>query len=453
MKRLIDYKLNAWENRSRRKPLIVRGARQVGKTHSIRAFGQREFANTAVFDFEMDRRLHLIFAEDLRAEKVLMQLEAAAGMRIHPGETLLFFDEIQACPRALMALRYLYEQVPELHVVAAGSLLEFALEDISFPVGRVEFEWMRPMCFAEFLMALGEEILCGHLPVLDTRSPVAAAIHEKLLDYLRMYFAVGGMPEAVSVFAETRSISAVGDVQRALCSAYVQDFAKYSPRLDRDCLDWIFAELPDHVGRQTKYQALYPEKRIETIKRSLQVLEQGSVIQKVRSISAQGLPLGAGVADKVFKYLFLDIGLVRYLCGAAASEILAERDLLKTWRGALAEQFVGQELLAQRGGSENGRLYYWARAKKSSSAEVDYVFVDDGGKVVPLEVKSGPAGRLRSMHLFLQEYEKADTGLVFSTANISVIPEQKLVFLPLYTLFSPLPGCSRVGSIRQRGDD
>ena len=435
MNRLIDNKLSTWKNRPRRKPLIVRGARQVGKTHSICAFGKREFVRTAVFDFEMDRHLHRIFAEDLRAEAVLMQLEAAAGMRILPGETLLFFDEIQACPRALMALRYLYEQVPELHVVAAGSLLEFALEAISFPVGRVEFEWMRPMSFAEFLMAQGEEILCGHLPALDARSPVPTAIHEKLIGYLRLYFAVGGMPEAVCAFAETRSVAAVVEVHRALCGAYIQDFAKYSPRLDRDCLDRIFAELPGRVGQQTKYQALYPEKRIETIKRCLQVLEQASVIQKVRATAAAGRPLGAGVADKVFKYLFLDIGMAQHLCGASPRDILQERDLLKTWRGALAKQFVGQELLAQRSGSENGRLYYWARTKKSSSAEVDYVLVDDSGKIVPLEVKSGPAGRLRSMHLFLQEHESADMGLVFSTANVSVLPEQKLVFLPLYALF------------------
>ena len=434
MNRLIDNKLSTWKNRPRRKPLIVRGARQVGKTHSICAFGKREFVRTAVFDFEMDRHLHRIFAEDLRAEAVLMQLEAEAGMRILPGETLLFFDEIQACPRALMALRYLYEQMPELHVVAAGSLLEFALEAISFPVGRVEFEWMRPMSFAEFLMAQGEEILCAHLPAMDARSPVPTAIHEKLLGYLRLYFAVAVCPKQCAPSPRRARLP-----QRPKCiGRSVVPIPKTSPSTARAWTGIAWTEFspncPVASASKPSTKPFIP-KSASTIKRCLQVLEQASVIQKVRATAASGRPLGAGVADKVFKYLFLDIGMAQHLCGASPREILQERDLLKTWRGALAEQFVGQELLAQRGGSENGRLYYWARTKKNSSAEVDYVLVDDSGKIVPLEVKSGPAGRLRSMHLFLQEHESADMGLVFSTANVSVLPEQKLVFLPLYALF------------------
>lgn len=434
MNRLIDDTLIRWKNTIRRKPLIVRGARQVGKTHSIRQFGRREFSHLLLLDFEMDRRLHAVFEENLDAENVLMQLEALYGMRIRPSETLVFFDEVQACPRALLALRYLYEQMPELHVIAAGSLLEFALEHISFPVGRVQFEWMRPLSFGEFLNALGQDQLCQYLPNSTTRDPVPTAIHEKLLDYLRQYFVVGGMPEAVATFVETRSLPVVAEVHRALCTAYGQDFAKYSPRADRDVLDRVFAQVSSQIGKQIQYSSLYREKRVETIKRSLSILEQAAVIHKVHSTTAQGLPLGAATTDKVFKYLFLDIGLMQHLAGVQAADILAERDLLKTWQGALAEQFVGQELLVQRNGSENGRLYYWSRAARGSSAEVDYVLVDDAGHIAPLEVKSGPSGRLRSMHLFLQEHPQVERGLVLSTANVGTV--EPLVFLPLYTQLS-----------------
>ena len=435
MKRLFDNVLKEWRQQPRRKPLIVRGARQVGKTYSINAFGKSAFDDLVVFDFEANRRLQRVFADNLDARDLVTQLEAEAESKIVPGQTLVFFDEIQACPRALTALRYFYEQLPELHVVAAGSLLEFALEEISFPVGRVEFAWMRPLCFAEFLMALGADILLQHLPDLDTRLPLPTGVHEKLLDYLRRYFVVGGMPEDVETFAESRSVADVASVHRNLSTAYLQDFANYSSRVDRDCLERVFEALPAQMGRQTKYTALYPEKRIETIKECLRVLECASIFQRIRSTTAHGLPLGASTAPRVFKCLFLDIGLVQHLCGLTAADILAERNLLRTWRGALAEQFVGQEQLALRGGAEGDRLYYWARAARGSAAEVDYVFVDDENKIVPVEVKSGPAGRLKSMHLFMLERPECELGLVFSAANVSVLDEQKLVFLPLYTQF------------------
>lgn len=435
MIRAFSTSLQRWKRRRRRKPLIVRGARQVGKTYSITAFGEREFEDVRAFNFEEDRSLHKVFAGDLRPELLLMQLEAHCGKRIVPGSHLVFFDEIQACPRALTSLRYFYEKSPELHIVAAGSLLEFALDDISFPVGRVDMEWMRPMSFSEFLAADGADILLEHLPGLDSVAPLPVSIHERLLEKLRVYFAVGGLPEAVAAFAATHSLEEVGAVHKSLCASYTVDFAKYGRRVDRDCLEHVFEELPAHAGRQIKYTSLYPEKRVEKIKGCLRVLRRASIVSEVRSTAAQGLPLRAGASSKVFKCLFLDIGLMQHLCGIRPKEILEARNILDIWRGGLAEQFVGQELLAQRGGSEDGRLYYWSRPKKSSTAEVDYVIVGDKGEILPIEVKSGQPGRLRSMRLFLDEHPGCDEGLVLSSANVSGAPEHGLRFLPLYTRY------------------
>lgn len=431
MQRIINKRLNAWKESIRRRPLILRGARQVGKTYSVIAFGQAEFDEFVTFDFELDRSLHRIFEGDLRPEKLLMELEAHCRQRIIPGKTLVFFDEIQACPRALMSLRYFYEQKPQLHLIAAGSLLEFAMADQSFPVGRVEFEWMRPMCFAEFLRAIGEELLIEHLPTKDTTIAVAASIHEKLLEQLRIYFLVGGMPEAVQVFRETRSIAEVTPIHKLLCNSYIEDFAKYGPRVDRECVEHIFRSIPQWVGRQTKYRPLYPEKSIPKIKECLRLLEKSLIIHKVRSCNANGLPLGAEASDKLFKCVFLDIGLMQHLCGILPAEVLSTRDLLDNYRGALAEQFIGQELLAGAS-SENEKLYYWSRQAQGSSAEVDYIIVRDG-KIIPIEVKSGPAGKLKSLHLFMRKHPDCSTGLILSSREIDTQSQANMQFLPLYT--------------------
>ena len=433
MKREIEHSFIDWKARSRRKPLIVRGARQVGKTHSIQEFGRVHFKNLVSLDFERQQTLHRIFSSDLDASSIIQQIEAYVGQRIIPGETLLFFDEIQECSRALLALRYFHEQMPDLHVVAAGSLLEFAMKDISFPVGRVEFLWLYPLSFSEFLKNTGEEIIDSRRPFLKDTISLPEALHLKLMENIRRYFIVGGMPEAVSIWIETHSYIETARIHRELVQAYRQDFAKYAGRTDRDCLDHIMDAVPARVGEQIKYAPLYPEKRIETIKHTLNILEQALVLRRVRSTSAMGLPLGAGVSDKVFKCIFIDIGLMGSMCGLDAGSILKESDLMNTYRGSLAEQFIGQELLAMRGGSEDGKLYYWARDSRSSSAEVDYVMAD-GPAIIPIEVKSGSAGRLKSIHLFLEEHPGSPQGLVFNSSALKEMPEQRLKFMPLYTV-------------------
>lgn len=431
MKRLIGEALINWKNQKKRKPLIIRGARQVGKTYSVASFGKQRFDSFVKVDFELERSIHKIFDGDLNIDNLLLQLEVSYEKRIVPGKTLLFFDEIQECPRALMAMRYFFEQMPDLHLIAAGSLLEFALGDHSFPVGRVQFQWMRPMGFEEFLMATGHERLASILPILDTDEPLQEFIHEKLLEQLRYYFLVGGMPEAVSAFAETASLAEVTPVHKSLTQSYLQDFAKYGKRIDRDCVEHIFEQLPRQTGQRIKYTALYPEKRIEKIKESLRILERTLLMQKVISSHAQGIPLGADVSPNVFKSTFLDIGLVQFLCGISKLAVLNEKNLLNIYRGALAEQFVGQELLLHNG-SENDKLYYWERAKKSSNAEVDFLVVRNG-EIIPIEVKSGKPSRLKSMNLFLKEHRHCKKGLVLAVSNIQTDNTYKLKFMPLYT--------------------
>ncbi|KPJ91437.1 MAG: nuclease [Gemmatimonas sp. SG8_17] len=425
MKRLISPELVAWKNSARRKPLIVRGARQVGKTHSIRSFGEEYFDECASIDLERNRRWHRIFADDLDAHRILSELRVVLDKSIEPGRTLLFFDEIQSCPRAIMALRYLYEEVPELHVIAAGSLLDFALSDISFPVGRVQFLEMSPLVFAEYLWAMGRDRSAE--VVLAKPGRVPDSVHASLLADLRDYFFVGGMPESVLAYERNRSIRDSRAVHHELCESYRQDFAKYAPRADPYCLDAVLAGTARQVGRQVKYTSLAEGYSGPTIKRAFDLLTKARVARKVSATTPAGLPLGAAASPRRFKALMVDIGLMQHLRGVPIDLEYGRVDLLKIHLGDMAEQFVGQEMLVSQGTD----LHYWSRQAKSSTAEVDFLAVI-GGSIVPIEVKSGPSGRLRSLHLLLKSYPNCERAYVFSSAPYAELPEQKLIFLPLY---------------------
>ena len=324
MERHILQNFARWKESPHRKPLIVRGARQVGKTYAISEFGRRYYSRVLSFDFEKNRSLRKIFEGDLTVENLLAQLEIAAKEKILPN-TLLFFDEIQLCPSALMALRYFYEERPQLHLIAAGSLLEFEMEKISFPVGRIEFEWMYPLSFAEFLQATGNESLLEHRPNLDSTKKIPDFIHEKFLEQLKLYSLVGGMPEAVLRYAQTKSLHDVARVHQNLIHAFGHI----------DSLSDLLEKIPRTVGNQIKYSRLMDvgvdaggEETLYKIKKNLKVLEKSLLVHKVISSSAQGLPLAFESQQKVFKYLFLDSGLMQSLCGIQAQEVLQSKDLL-----------------------------------------------------------------------------------------------------------------------------
>ncbi len=433
MLRFIDNDLSRWQESSRRKPLILRGARQVGKTWSIKEFGKSRFESLALVDLERNQSLRKLFDGDLKVTRICSDLEVLLQQKITPGKTLLFFDEIQACPRAITALRYFYEEMPELHVVAAGSLLEFALEENSFPVGRVQFLNLYPLCFAEYLEAIGNG--AAATAVLGNPAEISPAVHELLREELKRYFFIGGMPAAVKAYLKNNSLRDAFEVQQEIAESYRMDFAKYTPRVDRFCLDSVFTSLSQHIGQQIKYARLGKGYSNPTLKKSFDALCLAQVARRIPSVDPSGLPLRATASAKVFKALMLDIGLMRYLSGMPNDIEYAKSDLLAIYRGAMAEQFVGQEMLA----AQQGALYYWERAAKNSSAEVDYLAVLNG-QIHPVEVKSGATGSLRSLHLFLATYPACGKALVFSDRPYADLPEQKITFLPLYSAFAATKG-------------
>ena len=425
MKRLIEKKLLDWKNSKRRKPLILRGARQIGKTWIIQNFGNRYYKNIVTIDFEKDRELHAFFEKSLDPMVIKQSIEIIKKIKIIPEETLLFFDEIQSCPRAITALRYFYEEMNEIHVIAAGSLLEFALSKISFPVGRVQYLNMYPMTFAEYLMATENETALEIINSGPEKLP--EQIHDSMLSELRTYFFIGGMPESVQVFIESGSISDSFDVHKELITTFQDDFSKYAPYADKHCLNDVFKNVAKNIGNQIKYTHLSESFSSPTIKKAFETLLNAKIIKKIPSLSNITPPLNLNISLKKFKTLLLDIGLWQHLSGMSDYLELMKSDLSNTYRGALAEQFVGQELIC----ANDGEICYWARDKKGSSAEIDYLVTFDG-KPYPIEVKSGKAGSLKSMHMILKNYPDCPSGIVFSTRAFEKLEEQKLIFLPLY---------------------
>ncbi len=431
MERFIEKKLIAWQQSKFRKPLIIRGARQVGKTFSVLQFGKTHFpGNIHVIDFEKSLDVHTIFEKNLDVTRILAELELYLNASITPGEDLLFFDEIQSCPRALTALRYFYEELPQLHIIAAGSLLEFAFKDeMSFPVGRVQFLEMYPLTFKEFLLATGKEKLAKLLT--NAQFTFSDTAHRLLLQAVKEYFLIGGMPEAVRLYAETKNYKQVFEIHEQLIETFREDFSKYAPFTDKRCLNAVLLNSARFVGQRIKYNRLADGFSTPTIKKAFDLLRLARIVYKIPAASPAGLPLGATAKERKFKAAFLDIGLMQFLNGIKIHQEFNREDLLAIYNGALAEQFVAQQLIA----CNKGELYFWAREAKSSTAEVDFL-TECNGQICPIEVKSGKAGRLKSLHLLLQEYPNIQTGYVCSSQPFAELPAQKLKFIPLYAIES-----------------
>lgn len=424
MKRLAAKQVISWKDSARRKPLIIRGARQVGKTWLVENVLAKQFENFVEIDLEKRRDLHTYFAGNLEPRSILNYLELTFG-RIIAGKTLLFFDEIQACPRAIMALRYFYEEMPELHIVAAGSLLEFAFDEISIPVGRVQYLHMHPMTFYEYLLAMGKDVMAEYsIAPPDT---VEKSVQKLILAELRSYFFIGGMPECIKTYQNCGSMVETFQVQSEILDSYRDDFSKYMTRIDPTYLDVVFLNVAKSIGEQLKYTRLNDTSSGQTNRKAFDLLVKARVIHKVASCDPSGLPLGATANPKKFKASILDIGLLQRLCQVPVELELQQENLLAMYRGKLAEQFVAQELLAWHG----SELFYWARDARGSSAEVDFLAVKKG-KIYPVEVKSGAGGSLRSLHLMLKKYPHCPKGLVLYSGTYRKLPEQNLEFIPLY---------------------
>lgn len=426
MRRFVIDKLLQWHNQKSSKPLILRGARQVGKTWAVKRFATLHLNNRIhIVDFEKHPDWHQVFEKNLNVKRIISELELLLNKTITPGRDLLFFDEIQSCPRAIMSLRYFYEDMPGLKVIAAGSLLEFALKEISFPVGRVEFMNMYPMVFAEFLYGLGKGIMAKNL--IKGSLDFSENIHDMFFEQLRLYFFIGGMPECVKTYRNTDKLKNVFKIQEGLIEAYRADFAKYAPYSDKRCLNSVLTNTARFSGQQIKYTRLADGFTQPTNKKAFDLLNMARIIYKIPCTSSGRLPLGVLASERKFKALIVDIGLMQYLCGLNISEEIYKKDLLNIYNGALAEQFAGQEMLAYG----DNQLYYWARDAKSSNAEVDYL-LQRNGRILPVEVKSGSAGRLKSLHLLLKTFPEITKACVLSQRPYSELLEQKLVFQPLY---------------------
>ncbi len=425
MKRLIEKQLLEWKESRRRKPLILRGARQVGKTWSVKKLGSDHFENTVLMDLEKNRNLHSLFEWDLDPKVIVRSIEVLMKTKITSGKTLLFMDEIQSCPRAIMSLRYFYEEMPELQVIAAGSLLEFAFGEISFPVGRIQYLHMAPMSFLEYLQAGGNNSAVEIIQSKPQKLP--EPIHASLLQELKTYFFVGGMPESINSFFQTGGLLEPFKIHKELIHSFKDDFGKYTAYSNKDCLEEVFTNTSKNIGNQLVYSGLSNSFSHPTIKKAFELLLKARMINKVSSVGKLELPLDVQSSSRKFKAIMLDIGVWQQLSGISTESEMAESDLMNLYRGALAEQYVGQELTASTG--EN--LYYWARSAKSSTAEVDYIAAVEG-KIYPIEVKSGSSGSLKSLHLALKTFPDCPVGIVFSTREYGEIPEQKITFLPLY---------------------
>ncbi len=425
MYRDAQEQLVKWTTAHRRKPLVIRGARQVGKTWLVEHVAAGRFESVAKIDLEKRRDLHAHFGDNLDPKVIVQRLELDGGQRIVPGKTLLFLDEIQACPRAIMALRYFYEQMPDLHVIAAGSLLEFALGEISVPVGRIQYLQLYPMTFREYLRGIGNEVAAETAAFHP--SEVDQGLQRQLLKELKTYFFVGGMPESVDVYRETGSLVEALKAQADVIGSYREDFAKYTPRVNEACLDSVLLNVARQIGEQIKYTLLDDAHSGPTNRRAFDLLCKARIIHKIASCDPSGLPLRATANEKRFKAAMLDIGLMQNLCQVPVDMELRQDDLLAIYRGRLAEQFVAQELIA----GHSSEIFYWAREVRGSSSEVDCLAVRDG-QIVPVEVKSGAGGSLRSLQLMLDAYRNCPEGIVLYSGPYARRPEQRLTFMPLY---------------------
>ena len=429
-KRIIDHHLDQWKTDPFRKPLLLRGARQVGKTSAVRRLGS-QFKSFVEINFERLKEAALIFEKDLEPEKMILALSLLVKTQIIPGETLLFFDEVQEVPRAITALRYFYEEMPNLHVVAAGSLLEFAIEKVGVPVGRISMLYMYPLSFLEYLVATNNNLIAKEVLRHPIGTPMENVIHSKILDILGEYLSIGGMPEAVKRWIQTKDPNSALDVLQQIAATYRQDFEKYARKAQVKYLELLFRQIPHLIGKDFSYSEIHGEYRKRDLAPALELLERANIIYSVRYASGQGIPIGAEVDFDIFKVIYLDVGLCQAIVGSDISSwFLRPLEAFEN-RGDIAEAFIGQELICYANSATKADVYFWKRkGKKNSTAEVDYL-IQRTDQIVPIEVKSGHGSTLRSLHMFLESHPKSELAIRFSSLNYSIL--EKLDSRPLYS--------------------
>jgi predicted AAA+ superfamily ATPase len=437
-----------WMQKERRKPLVIRGARQVGKTFAVNLFAGRHFKNVISLNLEKEENLAM-FRRVLAIPELIQLIELRTGTKIIPGVTLLFLDEIQNSPTAMTQLRYFFEEMPQLHVMAAGSLLEVKMkkEGFSFPVGRVEYCYMFPLRFDEFLGAKGDQEALDYLNGLAVHSGVPEEIHRVLMKKYREYMVVGGMPEVVAEYMEQSSFIALDTIYESILTGYKDDVYKYASEAKARYLQHVIEHSPGYAGKMIKYDNFAESAfRSREMKEAFDTVEKAMILKRIHPSPSTRIPL-TGNLRKSPKLIFLDSGLVHYDLGVR-DVILTANDISDVYSGQMAEQMVGQTLSALTCGRQFD-FAYWYRDKRGATAEVDFL-IQIKNKVIPLEVKSGKAGTLKSLHQFMSAAPH-DIALRIYSGNLNIRQVDsphgstyKLISLPFYllhrldTLLAPL---------------
>ncbi len=426
MYRIAIEKLLKWKQSNRRKPLIIEGARQVGKTWLMKEFGRQAYADTVYINFDSNSRMAELFASDLDTDRLLMGLELYVGRKIDPDKSLLIFDEVQEVPKALSALKYFYENAPQYHIVCAGSLLGIALhQGTSFPVGKVDFLKLYPLSFKEFLMATDKERYAELLDLQDFE--MITRFKQTYIDALKQYYFVGGMPEAVQCFAESKDFNEVREIQKRILAAYEQDFSKHAPYEIVPRLRMLWNSIPSQLAKENKkfiYGLVRSGARAKEYETALLWLSDCGLVHKISRINAAGIPLRAYEDLKAFKLYVVDVGLLGCMVGLHQSTLLDGNALFVEFKGALTEQYVCQQLKT----IEDLDIYYYTNDR--GSCEVDFI-VDTGKQIIPLEVKAEINLRAKSLKTY---QEKFSPEISIRTSMSDYKKEEWLVNLPLYAI-------------------
>lgn len=425
MERFLMKKMEIWLKKEKRKPLIIYGARQVGKTWLMKEFGKRYFSNTIYINFENNPRMKRSFSQDFNLKRIIEDLKVESGRNFSAEDTLLIFDEVQEVPEALTCLKYFCENAPEYHIVAAGSLLGSALHaGTSFPVGKVDILRLYPLSFREFLLAVGEERLCEALT--DCKFDTWQVFSDRYIAYLRSYYFVGGMPEAVSQYLADGDHDAVREIQRNILQYYETDFSKHAPKEVIPRIRMVWDSLPAQLAKENKkfiYGIIREGARAKDYELAIEWLKDYGLIYKSYRVKKPGLPLSAYMEQSVFKMFMLDVGLLAAKSRLSKKVLLEGSRIFEEFKGALTESFIAQELMVS--GEE---LYYYST--ENSSGEIDFVLQSEKG-IVPLEVKAEENLRARSLRAFCDKY-KPESAI---RSSMSDFREQDwMTNVPLYAL-------------------
>lgn len=429
-KRKIDDELKNWMNSYDRKPLILRGARQVGKSSSVRQLA-KNFKYFIEVNFEEHKQAHKIFEGNLTPKEICDNISLMFNIPIIPGETLLFFDEIQACIPAISSLRFFYEKFNEIHLIAAGSLLDFALNELpSFGVGRIRSIFIYPFSFDEFLSACGEELLLEAKRKSSLNNPLQEPVHNKILQLFKKYLLIGGMPEVIAKYIQNNNVHSTLQILDDLITSLKTDFVKYKKRVPSLRILEVFESVTQQMGSKFVFKKADTEANHKQIKEALNLLIIAGLVIPVTHSSSNGIPLGAEINSRKRKMLILDTGIFQRLLGLDISNILIDNDFDTINKGAIAELFVGLEILKSLPSNIQQNLYYWQRESVSGNAEVDYV-IQSKQNIIPIEVKSGRKGSMKSIYQFLKEKNR-EFGIRFSTENCSTYGNIKIY--PIYAV-------------------